>query len=146
MGETAESLYRRGAISPKQAGKLGILKKTKVERPEEEEFDGKQGKRDQGRPGDKGHKEGSAGHIDVKKDIGSPEKASGAPSKGARVNSYGIPGADEIDRGTSGKGGKNSKEWPSEKNATASTPMNPRSKKKPAKMGGQYGGGGRETQ
>jgi hypothetical protein len=147
MAETADSLYRRGAISAKQGAKLGILKKTKVERDKEESFDGKQGLKDQGAGREKGHKEASVRHIDVKKDIGSPERASGAPSKGGRVNSYGQPGTDEIDRGSSGKGGKNTKKWPSEGDETsAKQPMNKRSKGKIAKQGGQYGGGGRDTQ
>ena len=147
MGETADSLFRRGAISPKQAAKLGVLKKTKVERAPEEDFDGKQGLRDQGGGKEHGHKVARSRHIDIKQEMGTPERASGKPSKGGSVNASGQPGADEIDRGSSGKGGKNTKVWPSEGNETsAKQPMNKRSKGKIPKQGPLYGGGGRDTQ
>src|SRR5271157_3680816 len=73
MGETIESLFRRGAISSKAGKKVGIirdnydkpsiLKQTKVERADEEPFEGRQGLRDQGGRMDHGHESGKRDHI-----------------------------------------------------------------------------------
>jgi hypothetical protein len=141
MAETMDSLFRRGMISSKQMKKLGKssapkgLRKTKVERPNEEDFSGKQGLRDQGAGKMRGVK--SAAAIDQKQAKGS--SASPPPSKGGSVESRGCaPGVNEIN--------KNSKTWPSVGKASAKTPMNPRSRGKIAKQGPQYGGGGRDTQ
>lgn len=135
MAETADSLFRRGAISPKQAAKMGVLKKTKVERADEEDFDGKQGLKDQGGIRDKGIKQTRRDAINQNQKMG--EK----PSKGGSIKNGkgGMPTTNAINENTG-------KEWPSEKNASARTPENPRSKGKIAKQGGQYGGGGRDTQ
>jgi len=174
MAETAESLYRRGAISSKQASKLGILKKTKVERPNEEAFDGKQGRRDQGGHKDRGHKIATTKHID------GPDQGMGmgAPSKGGAAGKSGQVRANEINdsqnqrpefpraggstRPSSGGSAKNGKGAPPmtddidqrddqrpsfpKQGRGKNAPMNPRSKGKIAKTGGQYGGGGRNTQ
>jgi len=94
MAESAESLYRRGMISPRQAGKLGILKATKAQPSKMADFDAKES----GGSGD-----GSiAGrnHINNRgtADLGSPQRASGKPSTGAFVkNKGGQPRANEID-------------------------------------------------
>jgi hypothetical protein len=75
----ADDLIRSGAISSKQAGKHGLakLKGTKVERDNEEQFDGKQGLADQGRGKLKGHK------IATKKHINAPDQKPDFPFKGA---------------------------------------------------------------
>jgi hypothetical protein len=101
MGDSMKALMRSGAISGKQASKHDlpkVLRATKVERDNEEPFHGKQGLKDQGGHRDKGHKNFKVAHIDGDDltDIGSPERASGAPSKGGRVNAYGNPGVDAI--------------------------------------------------
>jgi hypothetical protein len=89
MGESVSSLMRRGAISARAAaGKPAILRQTRVNRPKEEPFDGKQGRRDQGgadwkNAWDKGDLSvAGTGHIDTRQNMGSPAKASGKPSKG----------------------------------------------------------------
>jgi hypothetical protein len=103
MAESMSSLYRRGAISSKQMGRMSkpaILKKTKSGVPTNlEPFDGKQGKRDQGGVG-----RGNSGivrthEIDHKQNqkLGSPATASGLPSKGGQARGGTVPSDDNID-------------------------------------------------
>lgn len=113
MAEKMDSLFRRGMISSKQMKKLGKssapkgLRKTKVERPNEEDFNGKQGRKDQGAGKTRGVKGADA--IDQNQAKGSA--ASPPPSKGASVQNKGkTPGVNEIN--------KNGKTWPTEKMAS----------------------------
>jgi hypothetical protein len=88
MGDSAKALLRSGAISPTQAGKHGLakLKGTTVNRPSEEDFNGKQGLADQGRGKLKGHSVATKKHIDSpdqKPDF--PKAFATKASKGAGV-------------------------------------------------------------
>ena len=99
MAESPDSAFLRGAISKKAASKHlpGILKQTRVNRPNEEKFDGKQGRGDQGgadwsKPFDTGDLSvAGTGHIDTKQSKGSPARASGAPSRGGGAGSENQP-------------------------------------------------------
>ena len=165
MGEAATSLFRRGLISQKQAGKLGILKQTKSGVPTKmADFDGRS--KDEGGTRDKGAPEASTRHIDKRQDMGSPARASGAPSSGGSVGKgatgqpvrrrqlddaatqkpdfpagSGKRGAPPNEVRSSPPGG--GKPVPSS-GGKMSTPK--KLKAKVAKQGGQYGGGGRDTQ
>jgi hypothetical protein len=101
MADSAESLFRSGAISSKQAGKhgLAVLKKTKVERDNEEKFDGKQGLSDQGGRKLKGHEKFRTGHIDGSDQGTEKKKNTGFKFDNKLGNSKGSPGAGEIDEG-----------------------------------------------
>jgi hypothetical protein len=90
MGESAESLFRRGMISSKAWKKPGILSRTRVERAKEEKFHGKQGLKDQGGPRDYGAID--EGHINDKR----TQKMGPKPSKGGAVNKYGQVSVGEI--------------------------------------------------
>ena len=79
MGDIAE-LMRHAMISPKQAAKRGLMKKTKAQPSKMAEFDGKDGERDQGGVRDRGDPDAGARHIDRKQDMGSPARASGKPA------------------------------------------------------------------
>lgn len=149
MGESHDSLFRRGLISPKQMDRIGkpkILAQTKVQNSKMADFDDKGGKRDQGGIRDRGVQESGRDHINKRQDMGTPERASGKPSRGA-----GVEGGQsspvrrrEIDAGESQR-----PNFPSEgrvRGSEASRPYNSRSKGRVPKQGGQYGGGGRDTQ
>lgn len=116
MAETADSLFRRGAISAKQAGKMKVsdlpkvLKKTKVERADEESFEGKQGLRDQGGRKDHGHEVAKRDHVNRHQEVAKrsldglgapskprPGKDSGGGVKNGRGGSV-VAGPDEIDQ------------------------------------------------
>jgi len=108
MAESADSLFRRGMISPKQASKLKALAGTKLNPAfgaAEEGANGRGGLRDQGAGRERGETAvaGNA-HINNRRasDFGSPGRASGRPSAGGGVRSKGgRPGADEINAGGS---------------------------------------------
>jgi hypothetical protein len=101
MGESAESLFRSGAISGTQASKHGLkaLKGTRYERDNEEKFDGKQGRADQGGHKLKGHEKFRTGHIDGADQGTEKKKNTGFKFDNKFGNSRGSPGADEIDEG-----------------------------------------------
>jgi hypothetical protein len=144
MGETGDSLFRRGMISSTQAGKLGILKQTTAQPSKMAAFDDKAGRRDQGGRSDKGHRLARTDHIDKKQDMGTPARASGKPSKGGGAGMQSQPvRAAEIDAGDTQQpkfppGGK------VKKRGKLGTP--PRARGPIAAQGGQYGGGGKGTQ
>lgn len=181
MSETAESLFRRGAISSKQAGKMRVgdlpkvLKKTKVERASEEDFDGKQGLKDQGGLRDRGIKETSRDAIN--KNQRDSSAIGGRPSKDGYVRNGkgGTPDVGEINQGgnqrpdfpsSAGLGSKASRGGRDDTGGYAGDrtpnksgslkidrrdkaekgPSNKRSAKKADKQGGWYGGGGQDTQ
>jgi hypothetical protein len=100
MAESAESLFRSGAISAKQASQHSVLKAhkgTKYERDNEEKFDGKQGLKDQGGWRDKGHEKFRTGHIDGMDQGTEKKKNIGFKFDNKLGNSKGSPGANEID-------------------------------------------------
>lgn len=123
MGETIESLFRRGAISAKAGKKVGIirdnydkpsiLKKTKVERADEESFEGKQGLRDQGGRMDHGHESGKRDHLNRHQEVskkkhdglGDPSKGRPGRDTGGGMKNEGkiVAGPDEMDQGDTQK-------------------------------------------
>ncbi len=95
-----DSMMHQGLISAGAGAKLKKLQGTKVQNSKMAAFDDKAGKRDQGGVRDRGDSSvAGVRHIDTKQDMGSPARASGAPSKGGRVNHTGQPGVDAIDEG-----------------------------------------------
>jgi hypothetical protein len=149
MGESMESLFRRGMISKGQSDRIGkpkILSETRVQNSRMTDFDDKGGMRDQGGIRDRGIKESGRDHIDKRQDMGSPERASGKPSKGGSVGAQRQPvRRNEIDaRGTQKpdfpKGGSKAR------GSEARRTVNSRSKARVPKSGGYYGGGGQDTQ
>jgi hypothetical protein len=133
-----DAMFHQGLISAKAGAKLKKLQGTKVQNSKMADFDDKGGRRDQGGVRDRGDSSvAGARHIDTKQDMGSVARASGPPSKGGRVGKTGQPGADAIDevqtpafpKQGSGKGRAGSR---------TVAPI--------ARQGGQYGGGGRNTQ
>src|ERR1700688_2129571 len=94
-----KDLHRRGLISNEKWAKLSQQSGTKSQKSKMANFDDRGGLRDQGGIRDRGVKELGRDSINAKTDIGTPERASGAPSKGGRVNAYGQPGRGEIDDG-----------------------------------------------
>jgi hypothetical protein len=104
MAESAESLFRRGMISPKQFGKLGAQKGTRTNpafQAGEEAFSGRQGRADQGGRRDAGERSvAGTGHINNRRtsDFGTPARAGGKPSKGGSAPSRGgVPNHAQID-------------------------------------------------
>lgn len=89
MAESMSSLFRRGAISSKQMGRMAkpaILNKTRPQKSKMAKFNDKRGKRDQGGVRDRGEVPGNELNHPTNQRAGSPATASGLPSKGARVN------------------------------------------------------------
>jgi hypothetical protein len=157
---------RQGLISSKAANKF--LAGTRAQNSKMADFNDKAGKRDQGGTKDRGAGEARTSHIDTRQTMGSKAKASGEVSKGGRVHGGQKQPAkrDHIDAGAlerpnfakgTGLTSKNSrakafvkaptpgggKASPS-KGAKFGTPK--RARKAPPAQGGQYGGGGRNTQ
>ena len=102
MGESMESLYRRGMISSKQMGRMGkpaILSKTTTNPRKETDFNSKSGRRDQGGIRDRGDAAATGDTIDKNQTMGTPADAGGKPSKGGSVPSKGArPKVAEIDQ------------------------------------------------
>lgn len=166
MGESAVSMFRRGMISPKQADKLGILKQTKTQNSRMADFDGR-GSVDEGGRKDKGAGEASSRHIDKRQDKGTPARASGKPSAGGSAGAESQPvrrghlDAASLQKPDMARGaGITSAKAKAPAFSKAPTPGGgkpvptkggkmgtPKRLKGPiAKQGGQYGGGGRDTQ
>jgi hypothetical protein len=118
MAESATSLFRRGMISSKQAGKLKALRGTTTNPPSYDGtdarasgggsgFDSRKGKNDQGGRRDKGDGTvAGVGHINNRKasDFGTPARAGGRPSKGGSAPSRGgVPDYEQIDEATEQK-------------------------------------------
>ena len=95
--EAHRDLHRRGLISNEKWAKLSAQSGTKPQKTKMANFDDRGGVRDQGGVRDRGVKELGRNAINAKTDIGTPARASGAPSKGGRVNAYGQPGRGAID-------------------------------------------------
>lgn len=95
MAESAESLFRRGMISSKQAAKLGALKGTKHQASKMADFDGK-GSVDQGGIRDRGDKIASSKHINNKRTTRAGSPIASKPSKGGQAGAEHQPGTDEI--------------------------------------------------
>jgi hypothetical protein len=74
--------------------KPGVLRKTRVNRPNEEEFHGKQGLRDQGGPRLKGPSGAKAKHINNPR----TQRMGPKPSKGGAVGLGGQPEVDHVDQ------------------------------------------------
>jgi hypothetical protein len=92
MGESLQSLFRRGAVSSRAADKPSILRQTRMNPSfgqKEEKFSGKQGLGDQAgadwkKPFDGGDRTvASSKAIDLKQSKGTPALAGGAPRGGA---------------------------------------------------------------
>ena len=101
MAESAQSLFRRGMISPKQATKLGVLKGTKLNPAfgaGEEPFENKAGRRDQGGTHDRGITEAGVGHINNARQQREGSAIASRPTRGGRVNKGGQPSVDAIDQ------------------------------------------------
>lgn len=177
MGDSAAALMRAGVISGRQADKhkLAVLKKTKVERPEEERFDGKQGLRDQGGGKEKGHGVARTKHIEGPDQGTEKKKNTGFNFDKRFANGKGSPGAAEINEAEHQKpafprsagstksskagdgvrvGQEDVDEIDERDNQKPSFPRegrgretgNKRAKGKIARSGPIYGGGGRNTQ
>jgi len=97
--EEHRDLHRRGLISNEKWAKLSAQSGTKPEKTKMASFDDRGGVRDQGGVRDRGIPQTGRRQIDENQSIGTPAKASGAPSKGGRVNAYGAPGRGAIDDG-----------------------------------------------
>lgn len=130
-----------GSISSKAAKKYpGILDQTKHQAAKMADFDEKDGVRDQGGIKDKGHAAAATDHI--QKNQRASSAIASKPSKGGSVNKGGQFGRGQIDDGeyqapafpAGSKAKKGKKGTPS------------RLKGKIPAQGGQYGGGGRDTQ
>jgi hypothetical protein len=110
MGESMESLFRRGGISKKvmaRKAKPAILKKTRSGVPTKmASFDGKEGRRDQGGVRDRGMVGPGEINRPRRQTAGRPADAGGLPSKGAqaRGNKAG-PNVNAINENTG-------KKWP----------------------------------
>ena len=97
--EAHRDLHRRGLISNEKWARLSAQSGTKSQKSRMAPAESREGLRDQGGIHDRGIKETGRRQIDENKSIGTPERASGAPSKGGRVNAYGEPGRGAIDDG-----------------------------------------------
>jgi hypothetical protein len=97
--EVHRDLHRRGLISNEKWAKLSAQSGTKPQKTKMASFEDRGGLRDQGGIRERGIKETGRDQIDERKSIGTPARASGAPSKGGRVNAYGEPGRAAIDDG-----------------------------------------------
>src|SRR3984893_4574981 len=89
MSESMNSLYRRGAISSKQMGRMAkpaILNKTTVQASKMAHFNSKKGKRDQGGIKDRGEVPTNEINHPTNQKTGSPGWAGGLPPKGACLN------------------------------------------------------------
>lgn len=133
-----EDLHRRGLISNEKWAKLSAQSGTKSQKSRMAPAESREGLRDQGGIRDRGVKELGRDSINAKTSIGTPERASGAPSKGGRVNAYGEPGRGEIDDGSHQRpafpGGSKVKAANAKKKLTA-VPKD-RSKSAPSQYGG----------
>src|ERR1700730_4547151 len=97
MSESMNSLYRRGAISSKQMGRMAkpaILNKTTVQASKMAHFNSKKGKRDQGGIKDRGEVPTNEINHPTNQKTGSP----GSVSKGGGVHKGGQPTVDAIDQ------------------------------------------------
>jgi hypothetical protein len=118
MGESSSQLFGRGLISAKAAmgmkSKPPILRQTRVNRPNEEEFHGRQGLGDQGgadwtKPLDGGDRSvAGTRHIDTRQTMGSPRRASGKPSTGGSAG----PQRQPIRVAQIDEGGTQKPDWP----------------------------------
>jgi hypothetical protein len=101
MGESMESLYRRGAISGKQMERMGkpaVLKKTKSGVPTKmAAFDGR--KKDEGGVRDRGEVPKNEINHPTNQRAGSPRTAAGLPSRGGQARGGTEPKVGQIDQG-----------------------------------------------
>lgn len=143
----ADDVFRSlpGMVSGRQAAKFNLTaRKTRNIPTKMADFDDRGGVRDQGGVRDRGASEAGRRHIDKKQSMGSPAKASGKPSKGASAGAQKQPTKNAHINDAS----LTSPAFPAGgskmKGAKAKTPA--RAKGKIPAQGGQYGGGGRNTQ
>jgi hypothetical protein len=94
MAESAHSLFRRGAISPRQASRLGVVKGTKHQTSKMADFDEKS--KDEGNNKTRGIADTDSSSINKNQRAGSV--IGGKPTKGGFVQSKGQPDADAIDQ------------------------------------------------
>jgi len=150
MGESMTSLFRRGMISKPNADRIGkpkVLAQTSVQASRMADFDDKGGRKDQGGTRDAGERSvASTRHINQNQDMGSPDRASGKPSKGASVGAQRQPvHSREINDSRQQK-----PDFPREgsraRDSEARRTINKRSRGRIPAGGGLYGGGGRDTQ
>lgn len=103
MAESADSLFRRGMISEKQAGRLGVFRDQKDQPTKMAAFDEKGGKRDQGGVKDRGDKVAAKGHINDKRTTRAGSPIAGKPSKSGQAGREDQFDVDEIDDGENQK-------------------------------------------
>ena len=88
MGESMESMFRRGGISPKvmkRMAKPAILKKTRPQKSKMADFDSKRGLRDQGGTKDRGEVPTNEINNKTNQRAGRPALAGGLPTKAAQT-------------------------------------------------------------
>jgi hypothetical protein len=139
MASHVETMFRAGQISPKQYAKLSAQAGTKPQPTRMAGFDEKGGKRDQGGVRDRGVKDTGRDAINKNQGAGSP--IAGKPSKGGSVNASGQPGVGAIDDGKMQRPA-----FPPGGKAKPGRAKLARQKGRIPAQGGEYGGGGRDTQ
>lgn len=139
----ADALLRSGQISGAQWNRLNT-QKGRAQPTRMAKFDDRGGVRDQGGTRDPGHEVASRSHIDKNQSMRGGGGVSGRPSKGGAVQGKGrTPGRAEINEDD-----KQRPEFPAggkAKAGNAKRKLSRQSGRIPA-QGGQYGGGGRDTQ
>lgn len=167
MSDDADDLYRGGAVSAKAYGKLKQLRGTKVQASKMAPFDGK-GSKDEGGRTDRGDSGvASRRHIDQHQDIAprglTGNRATGRPSGATGMNSGvpknvrsftktggSVPGNTNNPRRAQIDQGEYQKpDWPAGTKLvkqSMSGASNSKSRGRIPAQGGQYGGGGRNTQ
>lgn len=141
MPLSAESLHKSGRISDKAMAKLKAQRGATAQKSKMAPFDGK--KRDEGQAHGYGDVNFS---IDQLNERGVQDKGGrfGTPSKGGRAGGEMTP----VKTGQINAGGAQRPKFPAGGRVSASNPKtgNTRMKGKIPPQGGQYGGGGRDTQ
>lgn len=102
MAESADSLFRRGMISSKQASRLKVLKGTKHQASKMADFDGK-GSVDEGGVRDRGDRVAAKDHVNNRRTTRAGSPIASKPSKGGQAGAEGQPGTDEINEAAAQK-------------------------------------------
>jgi hypothetical protein len=133
------SLMASGSISSKAAAKFkpAILKQTRSQKGKMAAFDGRQ--RDEG----SAHKKAEVPGNEINHPTNQRDRIGSTPSKGGQARGGTAPKRTQIDQGS-----MQGKKWIPGGGVSASNPKtgNTRMKGKIPARGGQYGGGGRNTQ
>lgn len=96
MAESAESMFRRGMISHKQASRLGVLRGTRAEPSKMADFDDKRD--DEGDGKERGDRVASSRHINDKRTTRAGSPIASKPTKGGQAGAEHQPSDDEIDQ------------------------------------------------